>query len=89
MLLLEEIPLHCIIFRSVGKCFTSLFYVLRNCVCLFVIQRLSNRIKKLQESELTLDDMDSEDTNYVLEEKCVIKHACYMYFCYAVYAYFL
>ena len=36
------------------------------------VQKLSNRIKKLQESELTLEDMDSEYTNYVLEEKCVI-----------------
>jgi len=27
----------------------------------------------LQESELTLDDMDSEDTNFVLEEKYVIR----------------
>jgi len=40
--------------------------------CLVPVQKLSNRIKKLQESELTLEDMDSEDTNYVLEEKYVI-----------------
>ena len=44
--------------------------------CLFGVQKLSDRIKKLQESELTLDDMDSEDTNYVLEEKCVITNTC-------------
>ena len=41
-----------------------------------VVQKLSNRIKKLQESELTLEDMDSEDTNFVLEEKCVINNTC-------------
>ena len=39
---------------------------------LFVVQKLSKRIQQLQESELTLDDMDSADTNFVLEEKCVV-----------------
>ena len=34
-----------------------------------VVQKLSNKIKKLQESELTLEDMDSDDTSYILEEK--------------------
>ena len=40
------------------------------------MQKLSERIKKLQESELTLEEMESEDTNFVLEEKYVISVAC-------------
>ena len=49
------------------------------------IQRLNRKIKKLQETELTLEDMDSEDTNYVLEEQYVVSrhyhfmHACYIF----------
>ena len=41
------------------------------CHLLDVAQKLSRRIKKLQETELSLDDMDSADTNFVLEERCV------------------
>ena len=29
-------------------------------------------MKKLQESELTLDDMNSADSDFVSEEKCVV-----------------
>jgi len=52
------------------------------CRCLSDVQRLSSRIKKLQESELTLDDMESEDSNFVLEEKCVVgDNACILHHC--------
>jgi len=55
------------------KYFVILFIILYAPVPLFdVVQRLDKRIKQLQESELTLDDMDSVDTNYVLEERYVV-----------------
>ena len=44
-----------------------------------IVQRLNKKIKKLQESELTLKDMDSEDTNYILEDKCVTFFICVTY----------
>lgn len=48
---------------------------------MFIVdQKLNNRIRKLQESELTLEDMDSEDSNYILEDRhvtCFI--LCYMH----------
>jgi len=45
-----------------------------------VVQKLNKRIRKLQASELTLEDMDSEDTNYILEDRYVTCFIlCYMH----------
>lgn len=44
------------------------------CVCILIVcflfsKKISNGIQRLQETELTLDDMDQEDSTYTLEDR--------------------
>lgn len=42
-------------------------------ICMYFGQAIDEQIRKLQEKELTLDEMEDEESSYLLEDKLVQK----------------